>query len=404
MTEQDRSSPRNLPRPVVEGTPSPIDIAWMERAIEAASRGRTRPNPRVGAVALDANGRHLGTGFHRKAGEDHAEVDAIKKAQAVGSTQGGTLYVTLEPCNHHGRTPPCSEAVLAAGFRRLVVGCPDPAPKVPGSIQEGSIERLRQAGLVVDVGLLQGECEALISDFAHHFRTGMPEVILKAAVTLDGRMATRTGDSKWITGESARIEAHRMRDRADAIAVGVETVLADDPRLDVRHVAGVDPVRVVFDTHLRTPPAAKLLRGDGALLIHGPAATEERRTTLRDAGATLIEVPLAAHGHVDLAAALKALGERDFLQLLVEGGGMLHGALLDAGLAQRAAVFVAPRIIGDREARPLAAGIGATTVAEGWRLEKRAVRLLGDDVLFTGELIRDQVPSTSRAGDEGEQG
>jgi diaminohydroxyphosphoribosylaminopyrimidine deaminase/5-amino-6-(5-phosphoribosylamino)uracil reductase len=354
------------------------DAFWMAQAVLAARQGRTAPNPRVGAVIVSPTGELISTGFHLRAGAPHAEPDAISKAKT--SLRGATLYVTLEPCNHHGRTPPCSEAVIQAGFSRVVIGYLDPAPHEPGSVQ-----RMQNAGITVESGVLEAECRALVADFEKHIRTGLPYVHLKAAVTLDGKMATRTGDSKWITGEAARAETHRMRDLSDACAVGVETLLADDPALTVRHVAGKDPIRVVFDTTLRTPVEAKVL-ADGApcWILHGEAALEERRAALTQAGALLLELPTDKDGRLDLNAALKALGERGVMRLLVEGGGVLHGALLDGAHADFVSVFVAPIIVGDREAKGFAAGRGTTHMAEGWRLRDPAVRSLGPDVLIEG--------------------
>jgi len=359
---------------------APRDVAMMQRALEAARQGRPSPNPHVGAVVARED-RVVAVGHHERAGEAHAEVAAIRNA--AGDTAGATLYCTLEPCNHFGRTPPCTDAILEAGFARVVIGCADPAPHVPGAV-----EKLRAAGVEVEVGVCEDDARDLIADFSRHISTGLPYVILKAAVTLDGRIATASGDSQWITGEPARAEAHRLRDRADAVLVGVETVLADDPSLTVRHVEGRDPIRVVLDTHLRTPPTAKLLTQRSAAptwILHGPDAPAERRAAL--SGATLLEVPTAG-GHVDPAAAMKALGARDVVRLLVEGGGRVHGALLRADLVQAAAVFVAPKITGDPEARPLAAVGPLASIAEGWRLVRPKVRQLGDDVLFEGALAR----------------
>ncbi|RLB47672.1 MAG: bifunctional diaminohydroxyphosphoribosylaminopyrimidine deaminase/5-amino-6-(5-phosphoribosylamino)uracil reductase RibD, partial [Deltaproteobacteria bacterium] len=197
---------------------SDFERGVMQRAVEAAKRGRTSPNPRVGA-AIVRDGEVISMGYHARAGQAHAEVDAIRNAD--GSVEGATLYVTLEPCNHQGRTGPCTEAILQAGIARVVIGCRDPAPHVAGAV-----DRLKGAGVEVDVGVLEEECSALVAAFAKHIRTALPFVTLKAAVTLDGKIATRTGDSKWITGEEARTETHRMRDESDAILVGVGTVLA----------------------------------------------------------------------------------------------------------------------------------------------------------------------------------
>ena len=363
--------------------PEELDRTMMKVALREGRRGRPSPNPHVGAVVA-RGGRVIATGYHRKAGEAHAEVAALARAGA--KARGATLYVTLEPCNHFGRTPPCTDAILDADIARVVVGYRDPAPHV-----RGAVRKLRRAGIEVALGVLENEARALVADFEKHITTGLPFVTLKAAVTLDGRIATRTGDSKWITGERARREAHRMRTRADAVLVGVGTVLADDPALTVRHVRGRDPLRVVLDTQLRTPPDAALLRQRSAektLVVHGPNAPSRRRRALARAGAELLEVRTSRDGHLDLRAALRELGRRDVVRVLVEGGATVHGAFLDAGLADRAAVFVAPTILGDREAIPMAAGRGRDRIASAWRLAEPTVRRLAEDVLIEGDLER----------------
>jgi len=356
----------------------------MTQAIAEAKRGRPSPNPRVGA-AIVRDGALVALGYHAQAGQAHAEVDAIRNAGS--DIDGATIYVTLEPCNHHGRTGPCTEAILEAGLGRVVIGCRDPAPHVAGAI-----ERLRAGGVDVDVGLLEEECSALVADFAKHIQTGRPQVTLKAAVTLDGKIATRTGDSKWITGEAARTEAHRLRDEADAVLVGVGTVLADDPSLTVRHVEGQDPVRVVLDADLRTPEDAAVLGRAGAsgppvLLFHADDADEERRQALRRPGVDLIPVTRDERG-VDVAEVLDALGSRGVVRLLVEGGAHVHGTFLDLGLADRAAIFIAPRVVGDAAALSFAAGSGVESIEQARRLVRTQVRTLGSDWLVTGDFER----------------
>jgi len=358
----------------------------MQQAIVEARRGRPSPNPRVGA-AIVRDGEVISIGHHERVGEAHAEVDAIRNAD--GSVGGATLYVTLEPCNHQGRTGPCTEAILGAGIARVVIGCRDPAPHVAGAI-----DRLKAAGVEVEVGLTEQECTALVADFAKHIRTGLPFVTLKAAVTLDGKIATRTGDSKWITGEEARTETHRMRDESDAILVGVGTVLADDPKLTVRHIEGRDPVRVVLDASLRTPPTAAVLdpgRTSSAetLIFHSHDAETSRREALSAPGVELIPVSRHARG-VDVKEVLKVLGDRDVVRLLVEGGSHVHGTFLDLGLADRAAIFIAPRILGDADAIPFAVGSGVESIERAWRLVRTQVRVFGSDWLVSGDFERMQ--------------
>lgn len=368
-----------------------LDHRCMGLALEAARRGRPSPNPHVGAVVAHGD-EVVAVGHHERAGQDHAEVAALRVAGARAA--GATLYCTLEPCNHFGRTPPCTNAVLSSGIRRVVIGTADPAPHVPGAIR-----RLEEAGVEVRLGVRERECRALVADFSRHITTRLPYAILKAAVTLDGRIAARTGDSRWITGEEARREAHRMRDRADAVMVGVGTVLADDPALNVRHVEGRDPIRVVLDSTLRTPPSARVFESNAApvWIVHGPHAPSARADALAARGAVLVECPLAASGALDVETALRELGRRDVVRLLVEGGARVHGSLLRAGLVQAAAVFVAPRLLGDPEAIPLADVGPLARIAEGWRLTELEVRQLGTDALFEGVIERGLTSSDEAA-------
>ncbi|MEM7136872.1 MAG: bifunctional diaminohydroxyphosphoribosylaminopyrimidine deaminase/5-amino-6-(5-phosphoribosylamino)uracil reductase RibD [Myxococcota bacterium] len=360
------------------------DVRFMELALEEALLGRPSPNPRVGCVIV-REGEIIGRGHHAKAGQAHAEVAAL--ANARQPVAGATMYVTLEPCNHHGRTGPCTEAIIDAGVARVVVGCPDPADHGPSGT-----DRLRAADIEVLVGVCEDDATRLVADFRKHHATGIPFVTLKAATTLDGKLASRTGDSKWITGLEARTETHRMRSATDAILVGVGTVLADDPRLDVRHVDGRDPVRVVLDANLRTPADATILKltktsTAPSWLFHADDAPADRRRTLEATGATLIAVPRSSHG-VSLDAVLQALGDRDIVRLMVEGGAQVHGSFLSGHHADRAALFIAPRIMGDEEAVSLATGGVLRSVNESSRLVRTQIRTLGDDWLITGDFER----------------
>lgn len=366
----------------MSAAPASVDQRMMKRALRLARKGRPSPNPHVGAVVV-ADGEVVGTGHHRRAGLAHAEVAALE--QAGERARGATLYVTFEPCNHHGRTGPCTDAILEAGIARVVIGCRDPAPHVPGAI-----ERLQQAGIEVEVGVLGAQAKELIEDFTKHITTGLPWVTVKAAVTLDGCMATRTGDSKWITGEEARRHAHRLRKGSDAVLIGVGTVLVDDPELTVRHVRGTDPMRVVVDRWLRTPPKAALVSTRSrarTVIFHGADIDPSRREPLTSAGAELVQVP-GDGAMISLPAVLRELGRRNVVRLLVEGGPHVHGGLLREGLADAAAIFVAPRIVGDQQALPLALVGPATELAATWRLDPTRVRRLGRDVLFEGKVVR----------------
>jgi diaminohydroxyphosphoribosylaminopyrimidine deaminase/5-amino-6-(5-phosphoribosylamino)uracil reductase len=358
-----------------------LDLRMMALALRLAARGRPSPNPHVGAVVV-RDGQVLATGYHHRAGEAHAEIDALAKLDY--RAEGATLYVTLEPCNHHGRTGPCSEAVLAAGVRRVVIGCAD---RIPG--HGGGAARLRQAGVEVVFGVRSAEAELLVRDFYKHALTGLPFVTMKAAVTLDGRMASQSGDSRWVTGEAARVHVHRMRDRHDAIMVGIGTVLADDPALTVRHVRGRNPLRVVVDSTLLTPADSQLARSARqvpTLIFHAPAAELARAAALRERGLELIEVPRGERG-IDLSAVLRELGRRGIVRLLVEGGPSIHGALLDAGQVDWVALFVAPRILADPAAQPLAIARPKLRMAEAFSIVRPSMRRLGDDLLVEGPLL-----------------
>ncbi|MEZ4288112.1 MAG: bifunctional diaminohydroxyphosphoribosylaminopyrimidine deaminase/5-amino-6-(5-phosphoribosylamino)uracil reductase RibD [Polyangiales bacterium] len=358
-----------------------FDETMMRRAIDQAHRAdRTAPNPRVGAVITDGQ-KVIATGYHRGAGLPHAEADAI--ANADGNTHGHTLYVTLEPCNHHGRTPPCTDAILNAGFSRVVIGALDPKPHVAGAI-----EKLRAQGIVVEQGVLRAASEALISDFRSWIVRGRPLVTAKAAITLDGAMATRTGDSKWITGPEARKHAHRLRAEHDAILVGIDTVLADDPRLDVRLVDGSNPVRVVLDGSLRTPPTAAVLTDTTTptILVHGPSAPQKNKDPLLERGATFIEVPAKTQTKLDLKATLEELGKRNIMSLLVEGGSKVHGSFFDEQWVDRVALFVAPRILGDENAAKFPAGRGVDRIERATTLINRETEFLGPDFFLRGDV------------------
>lgn len=352
------------------------DRRFMRIALREARRGRPSPNPHVGA-AIVRDGVLVAVGHHAKAGQGHAEVEAIRAAGE--RARGATLYVTFEPCNHHGRTPPCTEAILAAGITRVVVGCRDPHPHVAGATA-----RLEANGIEVVHGVCEADAQWLVAPFAKHISTGRPFVAVKAAVTLDGRMSTSGGDSKWITGERARREVHAMRSRADAVLVGVGTVLADDPELTVRHVEGVNPTRIVVDSRLRTPPTAKICDVSVAptLIFHGPGADA---SALAATGVTLVELPLAC-GAVDLGAMLDALGRRDVVHLMVEGGPKLIDALMRRALVDRVSAFVAPVLLGDAGAPGLSPGKPSPTMSAALRLADVRVRRFGPDALLEGHV------------------
>jgi diaminohydroxyphosphoribosylaminopyrimidine deaminase/5-amino-6-(5-phosphoribosylamino)uracil reductase len=343
-------------------------------ALAARARGRTGPNPMVGAVV--ARGRTIvGEGYHSRAGAPHAEAVALSRAGA--RARGATLYVNLEPCCHYGRTPPCTDAILAAGVSEVVASMRDPDPRVDGR----GIRALRAAGVKVRVGTLRTEAERLNEAFVRFRRTRRPFVTLKAGMSLDGRIATRGGESRWITSRAARAAARRLRSEHEAVLVGVGTVLADDPVLSGPRANGSGararregPARVVLDSHLRTPVTARMLRTAG-----GPVLVLER------AGALVVGVPTRS-GRVDLSAAMRELGRRGLATVLIEGGGEILGAALDAGIGDRVALFVAPRLLGGRRARPAFGGDGAARLADAARLEATRPRRIGTDWMIEARL------------------
>lgn len=351
------------------------DVEWMRAALRLADSGTgsTYPNPCVGAVIV-RRGVVVGRGRSDITGGPHAEVRAL--AEAGEAARGATIYVTLEPCNHRGRTPPCVDALLAAGIARVVVAIEDPAPHVAGA----GIRRLRRQGVEVEVGLLAERAREVHRHYLHHIAQGRPFVTLKLATSLDGRIATAGGDSKWITGEPSRRSAHRLRARHHAIAVGAATVLADDPRLDVRLVRGVDPLPVVFDPRLRVATAGRpfLLLRPGVLFLHTARASARARAALAKTGAEALEVPSDETG-IDIDAALEQLGARELRSLMVEGGGRLIGAFMRARAWQELWIYRAPIVLG--EGRPAVAGLELDSVADAVRLQQLRRRTLGDDEL-----------------------
>jgi len=363
------------------------DARFMRRALELAERGRglTSPNPMVGAVVV-RDGEVVAEAFHRAAGQAHAEVEALRLAGV--RARGATLYVTLEPCAHHGRTPPCAPVVAASGLRRVVVALGDPNPLVAGR----GLDALRQAGIETVTGVLRPEAERQNRVFLTAVRRGRPHVTLKVGMSLDGKIADTHGVSRWITGEAARLEGHRLRSEADAVVVGVGTVLADDPELTVRLPGGWprEPWRVVLDTQARTPPAARVIAGATAaraLVAVGEGARPDRVEQLRAAGATVVACR-TCHGRVDLVDLLGRLATREVRGVLVEGGGEVHGSFLEAGLVDRAMVFVAPLLLGGRTAPPAVGGAGLR-LTSAVRLEALTVRPVADDLLLEGDVRRE---------------
>ena len=356
----------------------------MRAALSLAARGlgNTWPNPSVGCV-ITREGRVVGRGWTAPGGRPHAETEALRRAGEAA--RGATVYVTLEPCCHWGRTPPCADALIAAGVARVVVARRDPDPRVDGA----GLERLRAAGIAVTSGVLEAEARALNAGFIKRLSEGLPLVTLKLATTLDGRIATRTGESQWITGPEARRAAHALRGRHDAVLVGSGTAVADDPELSCRlpGFAPVPTVRVVADARLRVPPTARMFRGGPAWVVTRPGHPEASLAALRAAGAAIVEVPQAETGlGLDPAALLRALAARGVTRVLAEGGAALAAALLRAGLVDRLAWFHAPAVMGG-DGRPAADALPLEVLRAMPRYLRTGLLPLGPDLLseFTSE-------------------
>lgn len=365
------------------------DADYMREALRVAAhaRGRTSPNPLVGAVIVK-DGRIVGEGWHRKAGTPHAEVHAL--AMAGELARGATLYVTLEPCAHYGRTGPCAKAVAEAGVKRAVIAMSDPNPLVAGK----GIEMLRQAGVEVEVGLLAREAARLNEVFLLWIERQRPFVLLKAAMSLDGKIATAAGDSRWISGEKSRARVHLWRDECDGIMAGIGTVLADNPSLTARLPDGTgrNPVRIIVDSQARTPPGAKVVQ-DGlartiiAVMERAPA---ERVSALAEAGSEILR---AGRGpQVDLALLMQELARQEITSVLVEGGGTLNYSLLEAGLVDKVAMFVAPKLLGGRSAKTPVEGTGFQRLSEAAELTELTAESLEGDMLLTGYVKNAKMP------------
>lgn len=350
---------------------------WMRQALALAARGRgfVEPNPLVGAVLLDAAGQVVGEGWHQKYGGPHAEVHAL--AAAGDRARGGTLIVTLEPCCHHGKTPPCTDAVLKAGVRRVVAAMADPFPKVDG----GGLKRLREAGLEVHVGLCEPEAKRLNAPYLKLLRTGRPWVHLKWAMTLDGKIATRTGDSKWISSDESRRRVHDLRGRMDAILVGRGTVRADDPLLTVRPPGPRIPARVVVSATGELPETCRLLAtaADAPVILFTAQANPEWAAS----GADVVTLPRSDTG-LSVDAILDDLGRRRFTNILMEGGARLLGSFLDAGAVDEFHVFVAPKLVGGDTAPSPIGGTGVSRIVDALRLTEFTSQIVGDDVYLHG--------------------
>lgn len=364
------------------------DQEWMRRALALAERGagRVSPNPMVGCVIVK-NGRVIGEGWHEQYGGLHAERHALSRC--TEDAAGATLYVTLEPCCHWGRTPPCTDAILEHRLARVVVGCLDPNPLVAGK----GVQLLRAAGVTVETGVCRRECERLNAVFFHYITHKTPYVVLKYAMTLDGKTAAHTGDSRWVTGEAARAHVHETRSRLSAIMVGIGTVLADDPLLTCRMPGGRDPVRVICDSHARTPIDSQIVRTAHETPTFLAAINKnDRLVSLERAGIRPL-ICAEEDGHVDLADLMRQLGALGIDSLLLEGGAALAFSALRAGIVQHVQAYIAPKLIGGQAATTPVGGAGLDRMADALALRELSVTPLGSDFLLEGDLVCSQASS-----------
>ena len=360
-----------------------LDNQMMRRALEVGRKGDPSPNPHVGSV-LAAGEEIIAEAHHTAAGEDHAEVAVLKEAGERSA--GATLYVTLEPCNHTGKTPPCVDAIVAAGVKRVVIGCRDPNPHVEGD----GIANLEAAGLDVTVGVLETEARELIAPWTKYITEGAAYLSLKLAVSLDGRIATRTGASKWVTCAESRARVHALRASHDAVMVGINTVIADDPRLTVRDVPGRSPVRVVVDSKLRIPLNSQLVTSAGDVptcVVTTAEGSDEAAAALEATGVSVIRVPATAEGRCDIGATLTELGAREVVSVMCEGGSELAGSVLAAKLASQMHVFVAPVMLGPRGKPGAVDWAGPENPADAPRIENPRWELCGTDAYVHGRLL-----------------
>ncbi|WP_073478357.1 bifunctional diaminohydroxyphosphoribosylaminopyrimidine deaminase/5-amino-6-(5-phosphoribosylamino)uracil reductase RibD [Desulfatibacillum alkenivorans] len=361
------------------------DTQYMRQALALAEKGTgsTSPNPMVGAIIVK-DGKVIGQGWHKKAGGPHAEIFALEEAGA--DAKGATMYVTLEPCNHHGKTPPCSHAVLKQGIAKVIAAMKDPNPKA-----QGGLEYLQENGVETQWGVCEAEARRLNEFFIKHVTTGRPFVVCKCAATLDGRIATRIGDSKWITGEESRACVHKMRHAMDAILVGINTVRMDDPSLTARleDGEGNDPLRVILDSRLSMDPNAKMLRQDsdsGTLIFCGPQAPEAKREALVKAGAEIVEAPEMS-GFLNLDFICRHLGEKGLNSLLIEGGGHVHSSALKSGVVDKVCLFYAPKILCGDDGVPMFAGPGPDFMADSIALKDITLHRFGNDFMVEGYVM-----------------
>lgn len=356
---------------------------YMREALSLAEKGagHVSPNPMVGAVIVK-DGEIIGRGYHEHCGGLHAERNALKSC--VRSPEGASMYVTLEPCCHYGKQPPCTDAILESGIKEVFVGSGDPNPLVAG----GGITKLRENGIAVTENILKNECDRINEVFFHYIKTKTPYTVLKYAMSLDGKIADCTGNSKWITGEAARADVHKRRNRYSAVMVGVGTVKADNPRLTCRAAGGRNPIRIICDTHLRTPLDAYVVKTASEIptIIASCVSGADRIKPYTDVGVTVMTTP-KRDGHVDLSALMTALGERGIDSVMIEGGAQIAFSALEAGIVNKILAYIAPRIIGGENAKAPVGGRGFALMSSALRLTSCAVTQIGDDFLIESSVV-----------------
>lgn len=371
---------------------------YMRRAIELAKKGsgHVNPNPLVGAVIV-RDGEIIGEGYHECYGQLHAERNAIANAKKRGnSLEGSTIYVTLEPCCHYGKTPPCTEAIIEEKIARVVVGSDDPNPLVSGK----GFQMLREKGIEVIPHFLKEECDAMNHVFFHYIRTGTPYVAMKYAMTMDGKIACYTGDSKWVTGEESRAHVQTLRNHYKGIMAGIGTVLADDPMLNCRIEGGRDPIRIIADSHLRIPMDSQLVRtaGQQPLIVAClPDADEEKAAQLQEKGVEVLRIPGVTTADIteeqkeviSLPVLMKELGARKIDGILLEGGGQLNESALQAGIVDRIYCYIAPKIFGGAQAKTPVEGQGLTRAADAWQFDRIGMQEFGQDILLEYEKAQE---------------
>ena len=371
---------------------------YMRRAIELAKKGsgHVNPNPLVGAVIV-RDGEIIGEGYHECYGQLHAERNAIANAKKRGnSLEGSTIYVTLEPCCHYGKTPPCTEAIIEVKIARVVVGSDDPNPLVSGK----GFQMLREKGIEVIPHFLKEECDAMNHVFFHYIRTGTPYVAMKYAMTMDGKIACYTGDSKWVTGEESRAHVQTLRNHYKGIMAGIGTVLADDPMLNCRIEGGRDPIRIIADSHLRIPMDSQLVRtaGQQPLIVAClPDADEEKAAQLQEKGVEVLRIPGVTTADIteeqkeviSLPVLMKELGARKIDGILLEGGGQLNESALQAGIVDRIYCYIAPKIFGGAQAKTPVEGQGLTRAADAWQFNRIGMQEFGQDILLEYEKAQE---------------